>query len=444
MQPDLRYAKTADGVHIAYTVVGEGPPLVLAPTMTQSIEWSFEDTACARLIERLASFSRVILFDKRGTGRSDPMLNAPTLEERAEDIVAVLDASLVDRAVLFGVSEGGSMCLMLAATHPERVAGVITWGTLVRAVADEGDMDDPYILTRALVDPWLANLDNWGTGSAGYDFWNPSVANDVAHQRSAIRREQLGASPAMARSIAAAVAATDVRPILGSVDVPVLVLHRTNDIISISHAHHLAARLPKARFVELVGQDHYPWIGDADDALNEVAEFVTGVRPTTSYDRVMAAVLFTDIVGSTAFASRVGDDRWRDAVERHEQLVRRLVDRHRGRFVKSTGDGMLATFDGPSRAVRCAQAIVEGVPTIGLEVRAGVHAGEIEVLDTDVSGISVHIAHRVMSKAGPGDVYVTSTIKELTAGSELHFEYLGEHLLRGVLDPFTLYRAKID
>ena len=441
MPPELKYAKTADGVHVAYTVVGDGPPLVIAPTLTQCVEWAFEDPACSRFIDRLASFSRVIVFDKRGTGRSDPLVGAPTLEERSEDILAVMDAALADRAVLLGLSEGGCMSAMFAATRPERTAGLVLWGTLARTVGRPGDLDDPFLLTEEMIQHLPDfNESEWGSG---IDMWNPSVMNDPAHQRSHVRRMQLGASPAMAAEIGRLAMQTDIRPILQAINVPTLVLHRTNDLIPFAHGRFIAERIPGARLVELPGKDHYPWIADMESVIAEVQAFVTGVRPSTSYDRVLAAVMFTDLVESTDRAVRSGDRAWRDILVQHTSFVREHVQRARGRFIRSMGDGVLATFDGPSRAVHCAHAIVTGMPDLGLEARAGVHTGEIELVsDDDIGGIAVHIAERVMSKADAGQVFTTSTVKELSVGAGIVFEDQGEHDLKGVPDKWRLYRAK--
>jgi class 3 adenylate cyclase len=439
---DARYAKTDDGVHVAYATLGEGPPLVVCPTFVWSIEWAMEDAACVHFLDRLAEFSKVIIFDKRGTGRSDPIVGAPTLEERAEDIRAVMDATLADRAVLFGISEGGAMAIMFAATHPERTAGLITWSTFIRTIGDEGDMDDPFVGPRNAIEAWADTIAaTWGEGSAGYP--DQSVT-EAALQRSEIRRQQLSASPAMAEALARLNAQIDIRPIIPSVKVPTLVMHRTGEtLIRPAHSRYIADHIEGARHTEFAGTDHFPWLGDADAAIGEIEEFVTGVRPALSQDRVLATILFTDLVASTDRASHIGDRAWRDLIDRYGRLVKQTIQRHRGTFVRSTGDGALATFDGPSRAVRCAKAVVQAIGDLGLESRVGLHTGEVELIGDDVGGIAVHIAERVMSLAEPRQILVSSTVKDLSVGSGIFFEDQGERELRGVPEPWRIFAAKV-
>ena len=442
MHPDLKYAKTPGGVHIAYTSIGDGPPLLLCPTLTWSVEWAFEDPACSRFVDHLAEFSRVILFDKRGTGRSDPIVGAPTLEERAEDITGVLDAAMADRAVILGLSEGGSMAAMFAATRPERTAGLIMYGTMLRTAAAPGDTEDPYVMPADFVEPWVqATEANWGSHA---DLGVALEAEDPARQRSDIRRQQLSASPAMAAAIARLAAQIDIRPILPSIRVPTIVLHRSGEVlIKPEHARYIASKIPDARYIELPGTEHFPWLDQVDPVIAEVEDFLTGVRPETRHDRALATILFTDLVSSTDRASEMGDNRWRHVVEQHEKLVRGLFGRHRGKFNRMTGDGALGTFDGPSRAVRCAKAIVESVEELGVQARAGVHVGEIELFGDDIGGIAVHIARRVMDQAGPREVLASSTVKDLAVGSGIMFEDHGVFELKGVPDSWRLYRAKI-
>ncbi len=442
MHLDIKYAKTAGGVHIAHTSIGDGPPLVLAPTLTWSVEWAFDDPACSRFLDHLAEFSRVILFDKRGTGRSDPIVGAPTLEERADDITAVMDAALVDRAIMLGLSEGGSMAAMFAATRPERTAGLIMYAAMIRTAAAPGDTDDPYVIPVEFVEGWVeATEANWGSQA---DLGVAQGADDPARQRSDVRRQQLSASPAMAGAIARLAAQIDIREILPSIRVPTIVLHRSGEtLIKPEHGRYIASHIPGARYVELPGREHFPWLDSVDAVVAEIEDFVTGVRPESRHDRALATILFTDLVGSTDRASEIGDERWRYVVEQHAKLVKDLFARHRGNFIRTTGDGAVGTFDGPSRAVRCAKAIVDSVETLGVQARAGVHAGEIELFGDDIGGIGVHIAQRVMDQADPRQVLVSSTVKDLAVGSGIVFEDHGVFELKGVPASWRLYRAKV-
>lgn len=441
MPLEASYAKTEDDVHVAYTTLGEGPVLVVCPTFVWSIEWAFEDPACLHFLDRLAEFSKVIVFDKRGTGRSDPIVGAPTLEERASDIRAVMDATLADRSVLFGISEGGAMAVMFAATHPERTAGLITWSTFIRTVGREGDMDDPFVGTPQVIEMWADTIaSTWGQGGAGYP--GQSVT-EAALQRSEARRQQLSASPAMAEALARLNAQIDIRTIIPTIKVPTLVMNRTDEpLIRPEHSRYIAEHIEGARHIEFPGADHYPWLGDIAAAVAEVEEFVTGVRPATAHDRVLATVLMTDLVSSTDRAFRVGDRAWRDLIDRHGQLIRAIIQRHSGEFIRSTGDGAVGVFDGPSRAVRCGRKIIQELDELGLDARVGLHTGEVERMGSDIGGIAVHITERVMSLAGPGQILTTSTVRDLSAGSGIYFEDRGEHELRGVPDPWRIYSAK--
>jgi len=408
--------------------------------MVWAIEWAFEDPACSRFLSRLAEFSRLVVFDKRGTGHSDPLVGAPTLEERAEDLTAVMDATLSDRATVFGCSEGGSMALLFAATHPERTSGLVTWSTMVRA---SGYPDDgaPFVAVPEVMALWPEQLERtWGTGS---DLLG-GPAPGTPEARSIARRQQLAASPAMARASAELDKDIDVRPILPAVRVPTLVIHRAGEIvIRPEHGRFIAGQIDGARYVELPGAEHFPWMEDVDRAVAEIQEFVTGVRPDAPTDRVLATVMFTDLVGSTDHAARFGDTGWRNILDRHDRLVRAAVERARGRFIRSMGDGTLATFDGPSRAVRCAKDITEALDELGLETRIGLHSGEVEMTNQDITGIAVHIAQRVSELASPGQVLVSSTVRDLSVGSGIHFVDFGFHELKGIPEPWHLYIAKL-
>jgi class 3 adenylate cyclase len=409
--------------------------------MVWAIEWAFEDPACSRFISRVAEFSRLILFDKRGTGHSDPMTGAPTLEQRAEDMTAVLDAAVVDQATIFGCSEGGSMALMFAATHPERTKGLMTWSTFVRASGRPGE-DAPFIAVPELTEVWAELVGNtWGTGQ---DLWGGD-APGTPEARAVARRQQLCASPAMARATADLNTKIDIRAILPSVRVPTLVVHRAGEaMIRPEHGRFIAANIDGARYLELPGVQHFPWDEDIERAIAETQEFVTGVRPEAIVDRVLATVMFTDLVDSTEHAARIGDPNWKHLIDRHDRIVQQTVERARGRYMFSTGDGSVSTFDGPSRAVRCAKDIIEELAHIGLYCRIGLHAGEVELMgDDNITGMAVHIAERVTNLAGPKEVLVSSTVRDLTVGSGIHFHDLGDHDLKGVPEPWRIYRAKI-
>jgi class 3 adenylate cyclase/alpha-beta hydrolase superfamily lysophospholipase len=438
--PDTKYAKTADGVHIAYQVVGDGPLdlITVWGTMSQ-VEVMWEDPRLARFLERLASFSRFIHFDKRGTGLSDRGPGAPTLEERMDDIRAVMDAVSSDRAVVFGESEGGPMCSLFAATYPERTVALVLYGALVKAVRDETfRWALPAERFEQLIEDWAAN---WGSGKRSETF-APSVPETEANTAWMARLERQALSPGAFRDLYRTLAQIDIRPVLPTIAVPTLVLHRAGDrAVNVMHGRYLAEHIPGAKYVELEG-DHYLGSGDSDAIADEIQEFLTGVRPVAEPDRMLSTVFFSDLVGSTAKASELGDRRWTALLDQHDALVRRQLERHGGRYINSTGDGLLATFDGPARAIRCAQAICDGGRALGIEIRAGLHTGEVEIRGDDIGGIAVHIGQRVSGLAGPGEVLVSSTVKDLVAGSGIAFSDRGTHALKGVPDEWRLFAAE--
>ena len=445
MRPETRYARSGD-VSVAYQVVGDGPlDLVAVPGFVSHVEWAWEEPSVARYLRRLASFSRLLLFDKRGTGLSDRIAGVSTLEERMDDIRAVMDAVGSEHAVIFGASEGGPLAALFAATYPERTSALILYGTFASVVRQP---DYPWKRTpeelRRLIEERARTIhETWGSLEAvaqSLQRMAPSAADDEGLKRWLATLMRLGASPGAEIARQRMNAEIDIRHVLPAIRVPTLVLHRTGDRdSSVEEGRYIAARIPGAKFVELPGDDHFPFIGDMDSTLDEIEEFVTGARPDREPDRVLATVLFTDIVSSTEHAVRLGDRRWRDLQERHHVLVRRELVRHRGREVDTAGDGFLATFDGPARAVRCAVAIGEGVRALGLEVRAGLHTGECELRGDRVSGIAVHTGARVMAQAGAGEVLVSSTVKDLVAGSGLRFEDRGVHAFKGVPGEWRLY-----
>jgi pimeloyl-ACP methyl ester carboxylesterase len=430
---ETRYAKSGD-VHVAYQVVGSGPlDLVFVPGFFSQVELWWEEPLCARFFERLASFSRLILFDKRGTGLSDRVAAVPTLEQRMDDVRAVMAAAGSERAAILGVSEGGPMSALFAATYPDRTAALVLYGTF----AEFRSWMPPEHLEH-----FLHAIDaTWGTGES-LPHLAPSVADDPRFRRWWARHERLGASPGAAMDLMRMNSEIDVRHVLPAIRIPTLVLHRAGDVfVDVSGGRYVAAHIPGAKYVELPGVDHPPFVGDAEAVLQEVEEFLTGVRPAPEPDRVLATVLFTDIVGSTERAAELGDQRWRDLLGAHHAAVRRELERFRGREVDTAGDGFLATFDGPARAVRCARAIHDAVRPLGIELRAGLHTGEIELLGDDIGGIAVHIAARVAALAGPGEVLASSTVKDLVAGSGLRFEDRGTRALRGGPDEWRLFAA---
>jgi pimeloyl-ACP methyl ester carboxylesterase len=435
-----RYAKNGD-VNIAYQVLGEGPlDIVLVHGWVQSFDARSEIAQIERFYRRLASFSRLILFDKRGVGLSDrvPLDDLPTLETRMDDMRAVMDELGVKRSAVVGHSEGASMCALFAATYPERTEALVMLGGTARTrwapdypigAADE----EIEALTRSILDDWGIDVMR-----SLLERMAPSIADDEelvqAHARAAAR----AASPSAAAALTQMSAMIDIRHVLPAIRVPTLVLHRADEVMA-EASRYLGALIPAAKVVELPGSDHMPWLGDQEGALDEIEEFLTGVRPHPALDRVLATVLFTDIVGSTELAADLGDRRWRDLLEQHNTLVRREIARFRGRELNTAGDGFLATFDGPARAVSCAVSIREAADALGLRIRFGLHTGEVELLGSDIRGIAVHTGARVAGKAGPGEVLTSSTVRDLVAGSGLEFEDRGSHVLKGVPGEWRLY-----
>ncbi len=437
--PETRYARSGE-VHIAYQVVGDGPlDLVYVPAFISNLELQWEDPAQTRYLERLSSFSRLIMFDKRGTGLSDRLAVA-TLEEQMDDVRAVMDAAACERAAVFGGSEGGALALLFAATYPERVSALVLYGAYPRMAWAP---DYPGLPAEGC-DAVLKQLDaTWGQPGG---MWLHTVArgrlNDPEFRKAQARRERLSASPGAAVAIMRMVFQFDIRHLLTAVRVPTLVIHRTADIIHAEGSRYLGAHITGAKVVELPGEDYFPYLGDQDAILDEIEEFLTGARPVPEPDRVLATVLFTDIVGSTEKAVELSDRHWLNVLREYHAIVRREIARHRGRLVETTGDGVLATFDGPARAVRCACGIRDGVRSLGIEIRAGLHTGEIELRDAGVGGIAVHIGQRVSALAGPGEVFVSRTVSDLVAGSGLEFDMRGEHQLKGVPGSWQLYAVK--
>jgi pimeloyl-ACP methyl ester carboxylesterase len=440
MPPETRYAKNGD-VNVAYQIVGDGPlDLVLVLGWVQSFDPGWEIEPIRRFYERLASFSRLILFDKRGTGLSDRVAidDLPTLETRMDDMRAVMDAVGSERAAVLGHSEGGAMCALFAATHPERTQALVMVGSAARTrwAPDYplGATDEEIEALERLV------LDGWGVEVIRelLQTMGPSIAEDEELVRAHVRAAARAASPAAAAALTRMSAMIDIRHVLPAIRVPTLVLHRANEVLA-DASRYVGERIPGAKVAELPGSDHMPWLGDQDRALDEIEEFLTGVRPHPALDRVLATVLFTDIVGSTELLADLGDRRWRDLLEQHNTLVRRELGRFRGRELNTAGDGFLATFDGPARAIACAASIRDEGRALGLQIRFGLHTGELELHGSEIRGIAVHTGARVVGKAGPGEVLASSTVKDLVAGSGLMFEDRGSHELKGVPGEWRLY-----
>jgi class 3 adenylate cyclase len=391
----------------------------------------------ARFLRRLASFARLIIFDKRGQGLSDRPTKPPTLEDSMDDLRAVMDAVTSKRAAVFGISEGGPMSMLFAATYPDRVSSLVLFGTYARMV----NRDDWQIGVPAeALDKWgeIVRRD-WGE-PIGSSLWAPSTEGDAEFEAWWGRLLRQGTSPAGAVSLLDLYREIDVRGVLSSIGVPTLVLHRPADrIVGIAQGKYLAEHFPGARLVELPGADHLAWIGDQDSLLDEVEEFLVGSRRAREPERALATVLFTDIVGSTERAAEMGDRHWRDLLERHDAIVRRQLEIHRGREIKTLGDGFLATFDGPARAIRCATAIREELQGMGIDVRVGIHTGEVELIGDDVSGMAVNIGARIGALGGAGEVLVSSTVRELVVGSGLEFAERGSHTLKGAPGDWRLF-----
>jgi len=425
---------------VAWQAVGSADrDLLYVPTWISQVEQLVSEPSIYAFVERLCEFARVITFDRRGSGLSDPITEPPTLEDQMDDVLAVMDAAGSGRATLMGSLEGGLLAMAFAASHPERVESLVLYATFARARwAPDYDFVPGDDEREARIE---ASIAQWGEGSVPLAL-APSRAGDPAFRDWAGRIERYSASPGTIRKIMGFVGETDVRGVLPTIRVPTLVMHRRGDqFLDIRHSRYIAEHVPSARLVELEGEDNMFSVGDSEAIVGEVEELMTGTRQERAPDRVLATVLFTDIVGSTERAAALGDSGWRSLLGRHDELVRSQVQRHRGRWVKSTGDGVLATFDGPARAIRAAAAIEAGVRELGIEIRAGLHTGECEVMGDDVGGLAVHIGARVMARARAGEVLVSSTVKDLVVGSGIGFTERGSHELRGIPGEWRLFAA---
>lgn len=443
MKPTTNYTKSG-ALNIAYQVIDKGPiDLVFVPGWVSNIDLMWEDPRLSDFLTRLSSFARLILFDKRGTGLSDRVSETSTLEERMEDIGNVMDAANCEKAVLFGHSEGGTVSTLFAATYPQRTIALVTFGIFAKR---RYSVDYPWAPKDEERQKYYQTIEGtWGNPEKmGLERIMPSMANDKEYRESFARYLRSAASPGTASALSRMNRETDITNILSSVKVPTLVLHRTGDkVAKIEEAKFIADRIPNSKLVELAGEDHLFWIGDTYSVIAEIEEFITGVRPSKVFDRVLSTIMFTDIVSSTEHLTRLGDEKWMNVLNQHNQIVRKQISRFNGREIKSTGDGFLATFKGPSKAILCAESIREEVKALDIEITAGIHTGECEIYDeNDIGGIAVHVASRVLSKAEPGQILVTMTVKYLLGGTGLEFTDLGEVPLKGIDEDFRLFALK--
>lgn len=443
MKPKTRYAKSGK-LNIAFQVIGNGPvDLVYVPGWVSHIDMVWEDSRMSDFLTKLAKFSRLILFDKRGTGLSDRVSELSTLEERMDDIRSVMDEVGSERAVLFGHSEGGTVSILFAATYPQRTVALITFGVFAKR---KYSIDYPWAPKEKEREKFYNIIKKeWGNGqSMGLDSIMPSLADNTNYYDWFAGYLRSAASPGAALALARINTEADITNILNSVKAPTLILHRTEDKdANVEEGKYIANRIPNATFVELSGNDHLFWVGDTFSVIAEIEEFITGVRPQKIFDRVLSTILFTDIVSSTKLLSSKGDQKWMEILEDHNKIVREQLNKFNGREIKMTGDGFLVTFDGPSRAIRCADSIRDAVRTLGIQIRAGIHIGECEILDkNDIGGIAVHVAARVLSKAAPDQILITMTVKYLLGGTGLEFTDLGEFSLKGIDDKYVLYAFK--
>jgi pimeloyl-ACP methyl ester carboxylesterase len=440
--PETRYAKSGR-YHIAYQAVGDGPlDIVLVPGFVSHVELYWDDPLLSRYLLRLASFARLIVFDKRGTGMSDavPVENLPTLEERMDDVRAVMDAVDSKRAALIGVSEGGPMCLLFAATYPERTAAIVLAHTFARGAWAE---DYPWGADPTKSRDLLERIESgWGTGVMLSGF-APSYANDKEARETWARFQRRASSPGAAVAITRMVYEIDARALLPAISVPTLVVHRDRDrMFPIGGARYMTKNIRNAKLFESQSPDHFFWLGPADAELDEIELFLTGELRPHAADRILATVMFADIAGSTARAAELGDARWRELLERFYTIARAQLQRFRGREIDTAGDGLFAAFDGPARAIRCMEAIRASASSLGYEIRAGAHTGECEIINGKPGGIAVHIAARIAAHAQPGEIFVSTTVKDLVVGSGLAFEERGAQQLKGVPGDWRLYAVR--
>lgn len=436
---ETRYAKSGD-LNIAYQLFGEGTVnIVYIPGWTSNVEQMWALPENREFLSKLASFARVVVLDRRGTGLSDPVENPPTLEERMDDVRAVIDAAGWERAAIWGVSEGGPMAMLFAATYPQRTDALLLYGTFARFSRDH---DYPYGYSARANEKWLAEIESsWGSGEMSRAFV-PTRSQDEAYIRAMGRLERMAMSPGTARKLFRLLTELDVRHVLSAIRVPTLIVHRVGDQpVRVGHARYLAEHIAGSKYVELPGDDHIPFLGDQDALLSEVREFLTGERGTPEADRILTTILFCDIVDSTKRASELGDREWKALLSRFYDIADEKLKQFRGRKLDTAGDGLFASFDGPARAVRCGEALCRAMRDLGVQLRVGVHTGECEVLGDKYSGIAVHLGARIASAAEPCQVLVSSTVKDLVVGSGIQFQDLGPRTLKGVPEQWRLFLA---
>lgn len=438
MIPDTRYARLEDA-YIAYQAVGSGPrDIVFMSAWFSHVDGRWEEPRFAAMLRRLSGLGRLIVFDKRGSGASDPLPTMePTWEDWADDIRAVMDAVGSERATVIGVGDSGPMALLFAATHPERVSSLVVVNTGARLLRDD---DYPWGLTAEDLERFLTQAkETWGTGGLT-DAFSPSAATDERYRQWWARYQRMGASPGRSVKMARLIFDMDVRNVLSTISVPTLVLHRRDfRLFPVEFGRYLAEHIPGAKLVELDGADGFIYLGDMNGVMDEIEEFVTGARRAPDIDRVLATVLITDMVGSTDLAGQLGDHRWRQILDQHDEIVRGGLAAYRGRLHRTTGDGILASFEGPGRAIRCAFEVRDALRRLGVEIRTGIHTGEIELRGNEIGGIAVHIAARLMTEAAGGEIIASSTVKDLVTGSEISFVDRGTHALKGVPQEWRLY-----
>ena len=441
--PATQYALTPDDVHIAYQVVGDGPlDVVYANSFMGHVEASWEYPRAARFYDLMAQFCRLVLFDRRGTGMSDPFVGDFTIDDRTADIKAVIDAENLEAPVLLGSSEGAASCAYFAATHPDRVSALVLFSPWIGGLKID---EFPWAWHPDFLELLLATCDAaWADPSGAWVVTNdPSLADDADALAWYARYFRLAASPALVKALFVHNSKIDIRGVLPTISAPTLVIHRKNETwVNVEYGRLVARSIPGAKLLEIPGTDHHIWEQNAPEVVEEIEEFLTGVRRGRTGQRALKALLFTDIVRSTETASEMGDERWRQLLDRYESSVTRQVARFDGQFVKSTGDGMLASFDGPARAIRCALAIRESTRGFGLDVRMGIHTGEVELRADDLGGISVHIAARIEAMADPGELLVSRTVTDLVAGSGIEFDERGEHELKGIPGTWQLFAVR--
>jgi pimeloyl-ACP methyl ester carboxylesterase len=439
VQPATRYARGSDDSYIAYQEVGEGPEdIVFMSAWFSHVDGRWEEPRFAAMLRRLASFGRLLVFDKRGSGASDPLPTAePTWEDWADDVRAVMDAAGSERATVVGVGDSGPFAMLFAATYPQRVRSLVLVNTGARLIRDT---DYPWGMSESDVAGFLARArETWGTGGLA-DIFAPSVADDSRYREWWAKYQRMSASPGRSTTMARLIFQIDARRVLGAIHVPTLIIHRRDyRFLPIEMGRYLAQHIAGARFVEIAGADGFVYLGDTASILDPIEEFVTGTKRAPDVDRVLATVLLTDIVGSTDLAAQLGDHRWRAMLDAHDEVVKRAIPQFRGVLHRTTGDGILATFDGPARAIRSAFVLQRELASAALPIRAGLHTGEIELRGQEIGGINVHIAARVSALAGPDEVLCTRTVKDLVTGSEIRFEPRGTHELKGVPQPWEVY-----